>query len=192
MVRIVGRRGWHARHTACRWRRGALRRNMRSPSGPASSRAPPSRSPTPSAPDRGCETRCTLPPGHSRAHGALRPTIRTRRLRRLVRRQHQRRSQPRDRRRWASARCATWSTAAPPGAEADTGDGAGILIQVPTGSCARSPSSRCRADGALRRRPGLPAGRPDRRREGAGGDRARSSPTRSLHVLGWRDVPVEP
>ena len=65
------------------------------------------------------------------------------------------------------------------GAEADTGDGAGILIQVPTGSCARSSDFELPPSRRLRRRPGVPAGRPDRRREGPGGRSRRSSPTRA-------------
>ena len=75
------------------------------------------------------------------------------------------------------------------GAEPDSGDGAGILFQVPDRSCAPSPASTSRGR-PLRRRHRLPA-----RRHRAG----RQDPLaveaiaaeESLRVLGWRDVPVD-
>ena len=67
------------------------------------------------------------------------------------------------------------------GAEADTGDGAGILVQVPDrflrgvlGVTGRPSRGR-----SLRRRPRLPARRPDEGGEGAVGDRGASSPRRA-------------
>ena len=77
------------------------------------------------------------------------------------------------------------------GAEPDSGDGAGILTQVPDAflrSASRVPAAR---QGGVRRRHGVPAGR--RRR---GGSRAigRRGARREegLQVLGWRDVPTTP
>ena len=77
------------------------------------------------------------------------------------------------------------------GSEPDSGDGAGILVQVPD-AFFRAPST---VD-APRRRPlrrghGVPADRP-----GRAGRRpepsSRSPPRRACDVLGWRDLPVDP
>ena len=60
------------------------------------------------------------------------------------------------------------------GAEPDTGDGAGILVQVPDRflrSVLGEQGVDLPADGRLRRRHGVPAVRRRRRRQGAGGDR---------------------
>ena len=57
------------------------------------------------------------------------------------------------------------------GAEPDTGDGAGMLVQVPDRFLRAELGDVAAARGPLRRRPGVPAGRDARRREGAGGDR---------------------
>ena len=108
--------------------------------------------------------------GSSRAARSLRPSIRARRLWRLVRRQHQRRGQPIDR-----------------------GDGPRRALQPgaprrnrrrgrhrrrrrhpdPGARPLPARGRRLRAAGSrrLRRRPGVPAARRDRCREGAGGDR---------------------
>ena len=124
---------------------------------------------------------------------ALRPALRARRLRRLVRRRHQGSAPATRSSTWPSARSATSSTAAPPGAEANTGDGAGILLQVPDRflrevvDFALPPAGQLRASASRF----LPAD-PRRRREGRGrhrGDRRRRGPAgRSAGAT----CPVEP
>ena len=61
------------------------------------------------------------------------------------------------------------------GAEPDTGDGAGILVQIPDRFLRAVVGEQCRRRAAagrgLRRRHGLPPRRPAGRREGPGGDR---------------------
>ena len=91
-----------------------------------------------------------------------------------------------------SARSATSSTAGPSGAEADTGDGAGILLQVPDRFLRAVVGLRAAPGRHLRGRPGVPADRPrgGRRRRGRGS--RRSSTRRASTVLGWRDVPTDP
>ena len=56
------------------------------------------------------------------------------------------------------------------GAEPDTGDGAGILVQVPDRFLPRRTWGRPPFRRPVRRRPRVPAGRDARRREGRGGD----------------------
>ena len=95
------------------------------------------------------------------AQGLYRPHRRTRRVRRRLRRRHQGPTLARDRRagRW---RCSSTSEhRGACGCEANTGDGAGILIQMPD---ALPAQARCAwhspaPAGRLRRRPGLPAAR---------------------------------
>ena len=77
------------------------------------------------------------------------------------------------------------------GAEPDTGDGAGILLQVPDAFLRAVVDFAAAARGRVRRRHRVPA---RRRRRGAA-PRARSSAIAAeegLTVLGWRDVPTDP
>ena len=68
---------------------------------------------------------------------------RARRLRRRLRRDPDRRAPATTSSTRRSPRCATSTTAAPSGAEPDTGDGAGILSRSRTRSSARSSTSSC-------------------------------------------------
>ncbi len=127
-----------------------------------------------------------------RAHRPLRPTVRARRVRGLVRRQHQGRSQAdRSSSLGIGALCNMEHRGAT-GAEADTGDGAGILIQVPDRFLrARSPASICRR-GCLRGWSGVPAGRCDRRGEGPVRRSRRSSPRKVCARSAGATCPCDP
>ena len=82
------------------------------------------------------------------------------------------------------------------GADPKTGDGAGILLQVPDAflraqTALEQPGFELTARGSVRRRQRLPA---DRRvgRHAAPGRRSSGSPTRrTSQVLGWRTVPTD-
>ena len=82
-----------------------------------------------------------------------------------------------------SSRCATSSTAAPQGAEAETGDGAGILIQMPDALLPCRGRLRAPAGRRVRDRHGVPRarrrdarGRPARRRRQAARRRGLRAP----------------
>ena len=75
------------------------------------------------------------------------------------------------------------------GAEADTGDGAGILIQVPDRFLRAVAGFELPAAGAYAAGIAFLPADAERRREGAGARSRRSSPTRASPSLGWRDVP---
>ena len=77
----------------------------------------------------------------------------------VVRRRHKGRAQPPDRRAGPRRRSATSTTAARPGAEVNTGDGAGILMQVPDRFLRAVVDFALPPAGALRRRHRLPARR---------------------------------
>ena len=128
----------------------------------------------------------------ARRPGALRPPLRARRLRRRVRGHPDRRAQPRHRAPRRSPPCATSTTAAPPAPRPNSGDGAGILLQVPDAFLREVVDFELPAPGRVRRRHGVPR-RATPTRSPRPGSGSRSSPTRRAStVLGWRDVPVDP
>ena len=79
------------------------------------------------------------------------------------------------------------------GAEVATGDGAGILTQIPDAFLRAVAGLRAAAGRALRRGRGVPARRRRRRarRRGRGSSR-RLAAEEGLAVLGWRDLPTRP
>ena len=78
------------------------------------------------------------------------------------------------------------------GAEVNTGDGAGILIQIPDRFYrAVAGVRRCRGRGPTP--PASASCRPTRPRPARPGTGSRSwPPTEELVVLGWREVPIDP
>ena len=127
-------------------------------------------------------------------YGSLRPAIRARLLRRLVRRQHQGRAQPRARAHRPASPSPTSSTAAPPAPSPTPATAPGSSSRSPTASCAASSGTRastCRrpapTPSAWRSCPPTtsPPRRPRRRSRP-------SSPTRASPSSRWRDVPVDP
>ena len=81
------------------------------------------------------------------------------------------------------------------GADAGTGDGAGILVQIPDRFFARRlPLARLRAAPGrpLRRGHDVPAPGAPRPRRPAGRPWTRPWRAKACSVLGWREVPVEP
>ena len=132
-----------------------------------------------------------MPSGPPAAQGLYDPALRARRLRRQLRRAHEGPAQPRHRRSRASARCATSSTAARSGAEVNTGDGAGILIQIPDRFLREVVGFALPPEGHYATGIAFLPGRP-----GAGRPRRPTSVEKiavseGLRVLGWRDVPVD-
>ena len=128
--------------------------------------------------------------GSPHAQWALSARLRARRLRRGVRRGHARPAQPRMVRMGLDSLCHLEHRGAS-GAEVNTGDGAGILIQIPDAFYRAVAACDLPAAGCLRHRHRLPAPRRDR---GRPGPRRRSRswpPARSWSVLGWREVPVD-
>ena len=75
------------------------------------------------------------------------------------------------------------------GAEADTGDGAGVLIQIPDALLPRGRAVRAAARRRVRHRHRVPARRRRRRRRATRSRRC--SLDEGFAVLGWRDVPVD-
>ena len=79
------------------------------------------------------------------------------------------------------------------GCEKNTGDGAGILMQMPHAflaeECDEARHSRCPAPGELRRRHGLPADRRPRPRAAARSSFEQVVREEGQRFLGWRDVP---
>ena len=125
--------------------------------------------------------------------GALRPAVRARRLRRLLRRRHEGSRQPRHRatghRRALQPRAPRRDRAPRP----NTGDGAGILLQIPDRvPPRRSPASTCPPAGAYAVGLALPARRRRGEAEKAVAAIEEIVADEGLRVLGWRDVPVEP
>ena len=107
--------------------------------------------------------------------GSVRPARRARCLRRRLRRAHQGTALARHRR---ARRCRSSINLEHRGAcgcEANTGDGAGILIQMPDAFLRTVVPFTLPAAGELRRRPGVPAARRARPRSHQGSDRAASS-----------------
>ena len=79
-----------------------------------------------------------------------------------------------------------------PGAEANTGDGAGILIQMPDRFLRAVVDFDLPARRPLRRRASRSCPpTPSRRRRRSTPSSRRSSASEGLEVLGWRDVPID-
>ncbi len=80
------------------------------------------------------------------------------------------------------------------GCDPETGDGAGVLIQIPhkffARECAKLGFTLPRA-GRVRRRHGLPAGGAARSGCTAKASSSASSREEGLTVLGWRDTPID-
>ena len=90
-----------------------------------------------------------------------------------------------------SRRSRTSSTAAPRAPTRRTGDGAGILIQMPDEFFrARSVDVELPARRALRRRGLLPAARRAPRASARASARSSRSAAEGQRVVGWRDVPI--
>ena len=122
----------------------------------------------------------------------VRPPLRARRLRRRLRRAARQRSPTHERRRpGARRRSRTSSTAAPRAPTSDTGDGAGILLQLPDAFFRAVVDFELPAAGPLRRRvcflPRDAGAAPQAR----GAARAQRRASRASASLGWRDVPVD-
>ena len=81
------------------------------------------------------------------------------------------------------------------GAEPNSGDGAGILMQVPDAflrEVAAEAGFELPAAARLRRRHGVPARRRRARRQATAGRIEEIAAEEGLAVLGWRDVPTDP
>ena len=78
------------------------------------------------------------------------------------------------------------------GADADTGDGAGILIQLPDAFLRDEVPLRAARAGPLRRRPSASCPSDEFAREHAERLIDETVEAEGQHVLGWRDVPVDP
>ena len=98
----------------------------------------------------------------------------------------------RDGRAGARRRSRTSSTVARPAPTRDTGDGAGILLQLPDAFFRAVLGDGLPRGRALRRRDVLPAARRGApRRSSSSCSPTRSSTRRARRVVGWRDVPVD-
>ena len=129
------------------------------------------------------------------ARGDVPPRARARRVRRRLRREHQGREVARDRGERASQSSRTSRTAARAAAIRCTGDGAGILVQIPRrvlrARCAAARHRRCPTARRVRRRHGVPAARAEAARTSDAGDRREGRSRGGPELLGWRDVPVD-
>ena len=125
------------------------------------------------------------------AIGALRPALRARRLRCVVRRRREGSRAPTKRSRRRSARCATSTIVARPGPRRTPATAPASSSRFPTGSSVRSPGSTCRPPArtawAWRSCPLDPT---DAEKTDGRGSR-RSWGRRGSRVLGWRAVPID-
>ena len=78
------------------------------------------------------------------------------------------------------------------GSDAGTGDGAGIITQIPDAFLRAVDDFELPAAGALRRRQRVPPGRPDQRAARSSAGSPALAAAEGLEVLGWREVPVRP
>ena len=78
------------------------------------------------------------------------------------------------------------------GAEPNTGDGAGIMIQVPDEFCRAVVDFALPPAGRVRHRPGVPARPTSRRGARAGRCVEKYALVEGAELLGWRDVPIDP
>ena len=125
----------------------------------------------------------------SQPAGPLRPCLRARRLRRRLRRRHARPAAATASSSSASRSLCNLDHRGATGAEANVGDGAGILIQVPDRFLRAVVDFDLPARRRVRRRHRLPARGPGRRRAPRWPAIEKIAASEGLRVLGWRDVP---